>query len=154
MKETSNACGKRLCCHGNGGSLSGRMHTVFPRVSSSLSRRVLPVQRPDSIDPHLLAFRSALDGTEACPPQRNSADTRKRGSERLSEPNGFDASCSAGARGRSDDSHVYENTRRNPYQRLQDAQRQIQKLKQRTMQNSVTFKCREISQRLRSYIIN
>lgn len=41
-------------------SLAGRMHAVFPRALSPLSHRILSVQRPDSIDPHLLASRSAL----------------------------------------------------------------------------------------------
>lgn len=50
---------------GNGGSHPREECTVFPRTLSPLSRRVLSVQRPDSIDPYLLAFafRSALWNT-------------------------------------------------------------------------------------------
>lgn len=74
-----------FCCHGNGGSLPGRMHAVFPRVLSPLSRRVLSVQRPDSIDPHLLAVQICLGWNRSLSPRRKEIprNTRKRGSGKL-----------------------------------------------------------------------
>jgi len=68
---------------GNGGSHPREGCTVFPRVLSPLSRRILSVQRPDSIDPHLLtfAFRSGLWNT-SLPRRKEIPRTRKRGSRK------------------------------------------------------------------------
>jgi hypothetical protein len=92
---------------GNGGSHPREGCTVFPRALSPLSRRVLSVQRPDSIDPHLLAFvfRSALWNT-SLPRRKEIPRTRKRGSRK---PGTMDStgSPSEGARRVSDDSRVY-----------------------------------------------
>jgi len=68
---------------GNGGSHPREGCTVFPRVLSPLSRRILSVQRPDSIDPHLLtfAFRSGLWNT-SLPRGKEIPRTWKRGSRK------------------------------------------------------------------------
>jgi hypothetical protein len=67
---------RALLLQGNGASPSGRMHRSFPEPYL-----LFPVQRPDSIDPHLLpfAFRSALRKHELAPPQKKFSGHGKRG---------------------------------------------------------------------------
>jgi len=78
-KNASGACRKiapRVPI-GNGGSHPREGCTVFPRVLSPLSRRILSVQRPDSIDPHLLTFAFT-----SLPRRKEIPRTRKRGSRK------------------------------------------------------------------------
>lgn len=68
MKETSNVCRKRFAVTAMAEVSREGCTPSFLESHLLFSRRVLSVQRPDSIDPHLLAFRSALDGTESLSP--------------------------------------------------------------------------------------
>lgn len=99
----------------------GKDAPFFPRSFIS-SFTWSPVQRPDSIDPHLVAFafRSALWNTSLSRRKRNSVVTRGKREQGKPETSWIQRiswrGCPEGVRGVCDDSRVCENnTRENPH---------------------------------------